>query len=210
MTSRRVLAAVAAGAQELPPVERALVGLAVSASTAVLDHEAMRRYAEEARRAGATEEELAEAVVLAAVIGLHSLTDGLPVVDAVLGGPERDATPTAPRGDFWTAFEAELPGVLAAMARTAPEAVAVFHALAGLPWRSGHLPARLKELVYVALDATPGHVHAAGLRLHARQAVRAGATPPEVAEVLLLAARGGEPPAAALAAVAAALDTSAA
>jgi alkylhydroperoxidase/carboxymuconolactone decarboxylase family protein YurZ len=55
-----------------------------------------------------------------------------------------------------------------------------------VPWRKGVLPPKIKELIYVAIDASTTHLFAPGLRLHIRNALRYGATKEEIMEVLEL------------------------
>lgn len=54
------------------------------------------------------------------------------------------------------------------------------------PWRTGPLEPKVKELVYIAADASVTHLHQAGTRSHVRSALGHGATPQEVVSVLQL------------------------
>ena len=62
---------------------------------------------------------------------------------------------------------------------------------AGLPARVGALTARMRELVYVAADASATHMFAEGLAIHTRMALAAGATPQDVIETLQIATAQG-------------------
>jgi len=55
-----------------------------------------------------------------------------------------------------------------------------------VPWRKNHLPAKVKEFIYIAVDAAATHLYAPGLRQHVRAAIRLGATPAELMEVIEL------------------------
>jgi alkylhydroperoxidase/carboxymuconolactone decarboxylase family protein YurZ len=55
-----------------------------------------------------------------------------------------------------------------------------------VPWRRGHLEPKLKEFVYITLDAVATHLYEPGLRLHIQNALRYGATPDEMRAVLAL------------------------
>lgn len=197
--------AARAGASSLAPLDRELVALGVCASSAVLDREGMRRHAAAAVALGATAEQISEVLVTVSVIGMHTLTDGIPVVAEVLreaGAEEMTAGLDERRRElrerhvgedpYWDAFEARLPGFLDGLLRLAPEAYALFFAYSALPWRSGQLSAVLKEQLYVAVDATPTHVYESGLALHATNARRLGSSPGDLADVLILAARDDE------------------
>ena len=55
-----------------------------------------------------------------------------------------------------------------------------------MPWRHGTLEPKIKELIYVAIDAATTHLYEPGLRAHIRNALRYGATKEEIMEVLEL------------------------
>lgn len=57
---------------------------------------------------------------------------------------------------------------------------------AGYPASTGPLPARMVELIYVALDASATHLYEAGLATHMRLAREAGASDADLFEVLHL------------------------
>lgn len=46
---------------------------------------------------------------------------------------------------------------------------------------------QIKELIYCAFDAAATHLYQPGLKLHMRNAIRYGATPEEIMEVLEIA-----------------------
>jgi len=55
-----------------------------------------------------------------------------------------------------------------------------------VPWTTGVLEPKFKELIYVAIDASTTHLYEPGLRQHIRNAIKYGATKEEVMEVLQL------------------------
>jgi alkylhydroperoxidase/carboxymuconolactone decarboxylase family protein YurZ len=55
-----------------------------------------------------------------------------------------------------------------------------------VPWRTGPLTPKVKELIYVAIDASTTHLYEPGLRQHIRNAIGHGATQEEIMEVLEL------------------------
>ncbi len=55
-----------------------------------------------------------------------------------------------------------------------------------VPWRNGVLEPKVREFIYIAIDASTTHLHAAGTRTHMRNALRLGATRQEIMEVLQL------------------------
>ena len=200
------LSLIPADAPAEPPLtERlaSLVTLGCAASPTTLDRDGMRAAAERALTAGATPDEVHEAVVLVSALGVHALHEGSRVVAEVLrehGDPrltgepdERAGALLAPlRADpYWQRLEDEMPGFLDALARLSPEALAAFRDFCGVPWRSGVLRAKEKELIYLAVDATPTHRYLPGLRLHVVNALERGASRAEIVGALDIAAAAG-------------------
>jgi alkylhydroperoxidase/carboxymuconolactone decarboxylase family protein YurZ len=58
-----------------------------------------------------------------------------------------------------------------------------------VPWKSGPLPPKIKEFVYIAVDAAATHLYEPGIRQHIKQALVHGATAAEIMEVLELTDR---------------------
>ena len=55
-----------------------------------------------------------------------------------------------------------------------------------VPWKKGVLPPKIKELIYIAIDASTTHLYEPGLALHIGNALRYGASKEEIMEVLEL------------------------
>ena len=60
-----------------------------------------------------------------------------------------------------------------------------------VPWKSGPLEPKVKEFVYIAVDAAATHLYEPGIRQHIKQALALGATSAEIMEVLELTATLG-------------------
>lgn len=75
--------------------------------------------------------------------------------------------------------------------RLSPSFLDLYARYAGHPAAHGPLSARMCELVYVALDASSTHLFETGLRLHMDLALRHGATPAQVMDVLAMATAQG-------------------
>jgi alkylhydroperoxidase/carboxymuconolactone decarboxylase family protein YurZ len=67
-----------------------------------------------------------------------------------------------------------------------PEFMEAYLAFRSVPHRNGPLPAKFKELILVAINAATTHLYAPGVRRHMRNALKQGATPEEVLEVIQL------------------------
>jgi alkylhydroperoxidase/carboxymuconolactone decarboxylase family protein YurZ len=55
-----------------------------------------------------------------------------------------------------------------------------------VPWRKNHLPDKVKEFIYIAVDSAATHLYEPGVRQHIRAAIGFGATAEELMEVIEL------------------------
>lgn len=72
-----------------------------------------------------------------------------------------------------------------------PEYLAGYLTLSMVPWENGTLEPKIKEFIYIAVDAAATHMFLPGVRQHVRAALRLGATPTEIFEVMELASTLG-------------------
>jgi alkylhydroperoxidase/carboxymuconolactone decarboxylase family protein YurZ len=75
--------------------------------------------------------------------------------------------------------------------RLDPEFLRAYLNFSAVPWRSGVLDPKVKEFIYIAIDANATHMYLPGVRQHIRAALALGATPQEIMEVLELSATLG-------------------
>lgn len=80
---------------------------------------------------------------------------------------------------FWT-------HLLEDLLRVDPIFFKAYSEFSSVPWKHGVLPPKVKELIYIAIDATTTHLYEPGLRYHIRAAMDQGATKEEILEVLEL------------------------
>jgi alkylhydroperoxidase/carboxymuconolactone decarboxylase family protein YurZ len=183
----------------LSELDRALIALGLAASVTSLDRPAIESALTEAFRAGASPTQVQEVVSVVSGLGVHSLmvTAVAILESAGRAGFKMDGAPTdaeqalwAKRvGDdpFWQAVESELPGFLRALLRLSPDQFEAFFEYCAVPWKSGAVSARVKELLAMASDATPAHRFMPGFRLHLANAIKLGAGRRAVLESLALA-----------------------
>jgi alkylhydroperoxidase/carboxymuconolactone decarboxylase family protein YurZ len=69
-----------------------------------------------------------------------------------------------------------------------PEFLASYLQFSAVPWRKNHLDDRVKEFIYLAIDANATHMYLPGVRQHIQAALTLGATKQELMEVLELSA----------------------
>lgn len=181
----------------LEPLEIALIRFGLAASVTSLAEDAIARAIAEARDAGATSTQLQEVASLVSGLGTHTLMATSRLVARADAIEERPLTPAEQAlwdrhvGDdpFWTDFERALPGFLGAMLRLSPDQFTAFFDYCAVPWKSGAVRARLKELIAMACDATPEHRFLPGFRLHLANAIKLGASRTAIVETLDMAAQ---------------------
>lgn len=67
-----------------------------------------------------------------------------------------------------------------------PDFFEAYANFSSVPWRRRVLAPKVKELIYIAIDASATHLYAPGLRRHIRNALALGAKRAEILEVLEL------------------------
>jgi len=176
----------------LEPKIKELMYIAVDAATTHLYEPGLRIHIRNALRHGATQEEILEVYELAAVLGIHTLTVGIPALldEMKRAGKPAEAAPLSPRQEelkrefvenrgYWTALWDDL-------LRLDADFFAAYLQFSSVPWKNGTLERKVKEFVYIAIDASTTHLFEPGIRIHIRNALRLGATPQEIMEVLEL------------------------
>jgi len=199
-TTLKALDGVAEGSP-LAPLPRALVQLGLAVSVTSLERGALSVAVTAAYDRGATPAQVQEVIALVSGLGVHSLMISAVAVleeaqrrGLVPGGDmldaERQALWDARVGDdpFWANFEREMPGFLKAMLILSPDIFTGFFDYCAIPWKSGTVPARVKELIAMASDATPAHRFGPGFRVHLGNAIKLGCGRAEILEALNLAA----------------------
>jgi alkylhydroperoxidase/carboxymuconolactone decarboxylase family protein YurZ len=174
----------------LEPKVKEFVYLAADAAATHLYAPGIRQHIAAALDRGATAAELMEVLELTSTLGIHACNIGVPLLIEVLEeeGLRSAPTPlderqerlkaefTANRG-YWHEF---WEGIL----ELAPDLFEAYVEFSSVPWKTGTLEPKVKEMIYIAFDASATHLYVPGLKLHLRNAVRLGATTGELMEVL--------------------------
>ena len=172
----------------LEPKVKELIYIAVDASTTHLYEPGLRQHIRNALGYGATREEIMEVYELVSVLGIHACTLGVPVLLDELetagleGAPPLTVSQEALKRDFierrgyWNTF---WDGLLALDS----DFFEAYLRFSVVPWEKGTLEPKLKELIYIAVDAATTHLYEPGLRQHIRNALGYGATREEIMEV---------------------------
>lgn len=180
----------------LSPLDVAFIRFGLAVSMTSLDRNAIDEAIARAQNDGATIDQLQEVLSLVSGLGVHSLMAASLPLSQAGGDAERPLTPSEAElwqryvgnDPFWSGFEQEVPGFLGAMLRLSPDQFVAFFDYCAVPWKSGHVRARQKELIAMACDATPAHRFLPGFRLHLRNALSLGVSPNQIFEMLDLAA----------------------
>jgi 3-hydroxyisobutyrate dehydrogenase-like beta-hydroxyacid dehydrogenase/alkylhydroperoxidase/carboxymuconolactone decarboxylase family protein YurZ len=177
----------------LPAKVKELIYIAVDANATHLYLPGVRQHIQAALKAGATGAEIMEVLELCATLGIHAMNIGVPILVEVLeekglrSGPaplsERQeaikAEFTKNRG-YWHAFWDD-------MLELDPELFAAYTEFSSIPWRTGTLEPKVKELIYIAFDTAATHLYTKGLKAHIANAIGYGATAQEILEVMEIA-----------------------
>jgi alkylhydroperoxidase/carboxymuconolactone decarboxylase family protein YurZ len=167
--------------------------IAVDAAATHMYAPGVRQHIKAAFKAGATPQEIMEVIELTSTLGIHAMNIGVPLLVQVLvekglrtGPAPLDANQerikaefTANRG-YWHSFWDE-------MLELDPDLFETYTAFSSVPWKSGTLSPKVKELVYIAFDTAATHLYVPGLKLHIENAIGYGATPQEILEVMEIA-----------------------
>jgi alkylhydroperoxidase/carboxymuconolactone decarboxylase family protein YurZ len=187
--------------EPLDALSEALIRLGLAVAVTSLDRGAIDAAIERAFDAGASPAQVQEVIALVSGLGVHSLM--MSAVSVLEAARQRGLIETDDRfteneqalwdnhvGDdpFWIGFEAETPGFLHALLTLSPDLFSGFFDYCAIPWKSGTVHARTKELIAMAVDATPTHRFLPGFRVHLRNALSLGAGPVAVMATLDIAA----------------------
>jgi len=137
-----------------------------------------------------------EVYQLTSVLGIHTLTLGVPCLLEEMEKAGRGAeVPNAPLTEDQEALKARFienrgywSGLWDGLIRLSPEFFEAYLDFSSVPWITGTLEPKVRELIYIAIDASTTHLYEPGLRVHIRNALRYGATMAEIMEVYQLTA----------------------
>jgi len=177
-----------------------LVLLAMDASCTRMYEYGTHVHIAGALAAGATKEEIMETMELTSVLGVHAISVGVPLLQEVLQekGQSINTTSLSPQQEkLKESFKAQRGywnSSWDAVLASDPEFFAAYTEFSSVPFKSGshgHIDAKTRELIYVAIDAATTHLYQPGLKTHIRNAIDNGALVEEIMEVFELASLMG-------------------
>ena len=154
----------------------------------------MRHHIRNALRCGATADEIVEVLQLVSVLGIHAISIGFPAIqDAAVQTGHAEELPSAEMDErqqdlkerftqtrgYWNPFWEQA-------LRLDPALFEAYFTFSSVPWNRGELEPKVKEFVYVAIDASTTHMFDEGTRGHMANAFKHGATVEELLETLEL------------------------
>lgn len=177
----------------LEPKVKEFISIAVNASTTHLYEPALRVHMRNALQHGASGKEVLEVLELVSALGIHTCMVGIPVLSdelrkagsgaeiGVAFTPEQEALKAGfiEKRGYWAPVWEEVLG-------RSPEFFKTYLRFSSHPWTAGVLSPKVKELVYIAIDVSATHLYEPGLRFHIQNAMKYGATVPEILEVYQL------------------------
>ncbi|KAH8812103.1 carboxymuconolactone decarboxylase [Xylogone sp. PMI_703] len=178
--------------RHLPAKIQEFVHITVNAAVTHIHPSWIRAHIQAALAVGATKDEVLEVLELSSTVSIHACNIGIPTLLEVM--KEEGLYQPKPLSDYqqrlksqftesrgyWHAFWEEF-------LELDPQFFDGYTALSSSPWKSGSLEPKYKELMYCAFDCACTHLYRPGLKVHMQNAIRLGATPEQVMEVLEIA-----------------------
>jgi alkylhydroperoxidase/carboxymuconolactone decarboxylase family protein YurZ len=178
----------------LEPKVKEMIYIAMDIATTHLYLPGTRIHMANALKHGATKEELMEVLQIVSVLGIHSMTEGLPILidelkNADIGGElealELDERALAHKQEFIDNRGYWMP-IWESLLKLSPDFFKAYLDLSSVPWKTGVLEPKVKEFMYIAIDIATTHLFLSGTRIHMRNALKHGATQEEIMEVIAL------------------------
>lgn len=178
----------------LEPKVKEMIYVAMDIATTHLYLSGTRIHMANALKHGATKEELMEVLQIVSVLGIHSMTEGLPILIDELGKAdmagdlealELDESTLAYKQEFIDNRGYWMP-IWESLLKLSPDFFKAYLDLSSVPWKTGVLAPKIKEFIYIAIDISTTHLFLAGTRIHIRNALGYGATKEEIMEVIAL------------------------
>lgn len=187
---------VPGGRGALPPVDQALIGVAVVGNVAYSNWPRLEAYVTAALELGATREQVRDVLRTVSIMSIHAGTVGIPALATVLR--ERGIEPPAATDPRRVQLRAEFERrreywheTWDDMLSLDPDLFEAYTDFSMTAAEHGALDAKLRELIYIAIDCVITHLYVPGVEIHARRALDLGATPDEIVTAIEIAALTG-------------------
>jgi len=175
----------------LDPKTVELVALASHAACTTLYEPGIRRHVGRAFDEGTTVEEVMDVVEMVSAIGVHAVTEGVPVLVEEAGLPEEF---TEAEREEQERLKAEFEDERGYWDELWDQVLQIdsgyFEAYLNYsahPFKNGPLDPMVREFAIIAADASTNHLYLPGLRIHIRNALGHGATREQIMAVIEIA-----------------------
>lgn len=172
-----------------------LISLAAHAACTTVYEPGIRRHVGRAFDEGATVPEVMDVLEMISAIGVHAVTEGVPILVDEAGVPEgADSEARDEKARIKETFEADRgywDELWDDLLQLDHEYLEHYLNYSAHPWRHGALDPIVREFVVIAVDASTNHLYLPGLRIHVRNALDLGATREEVLTVIEIASLVG-------------------
>jgi alkylhydroperoxidase/carboxymuconolactone decarboxylase family protein YurZ len=174
----------------LEPKVKELIYTAIDASCTHLHTNGLHTHIRNALRYGATKEEIVEVYELTSVLGIHSLSVGVPALLKVArdSGNAIDLPPLTEAQEATRATFIKNRGywneLWENVLKLSPQFFEAYSNLSSVPWLTGTLEPKTRELIYLAVSAAPTHLFAPSIESHIANALELGVTVGQIMEVL--------------------------
>jgi alkylhydroperoxidase/carboxymuconolactone decarboxylase family protein YurZ len=177
--------------QRLSKKVQELVFLSVAASCTHIHLPAIRAHVTAALQAGATKDEVFEAIGLSYLLGVHTLTLGVPILfelmeelDISQENYKMDANREAIKQDFINQ-RGFWPETFTVLLNMDPDFFQSYTEFSSFSYSTSKaLEPKVRELIVCAIDSATTHLYARGTKIHMKNALNLGATPDEIIEML--------------------------
>lgn len=172
----------------LDPKVREFILIAVNNAVTHMSPTAVRIHIENAFELGATFEEIKQVLLLSSGLGIHSMTEGVPILleegelsegftDELDEEQQRVKERFEASRGYWSSF-------WESVVKADHEFLDRYTDLSAYPRQAGPLDEKIVEFITIAEDAATTHLYLDGLRIHIQNALDAGGTEREILEVL--------------------------
>lgn len=165
--------------------------IAVAASCTHMYLPGVRAHTQAALAVGATIEEITEVVGLTYLLGIHSVSNGSQILLELMEELGIEAKVNASFAENRKRVEKDFikyrgffPETFRSILQLDPLYLEAYTEFSSLPTKTQVLEPKVREIIVCAFDAATTHLYHRGTRIHMRNALKLGATPDEIMEML--------------------------
>lgn len=171
--------------------DKELIYIAFDVSATHLYEPGTEAHMKNALEYGASSEEILEVIEIASLLGMQTFHHGAPILieelekkgeyisDDLNKEQQKLKKEFIEKHGYWNeVWEAPL--------KISPEIFSAYLGLSMAPLKHGYLNPKMRQFIYLAVDAAGTHLNSQGIRIHVHRALELGATKEEITEVFEL------------------------